>query len=112
MFRGVIDFGRYWWIFRSESRDALSHRQYKGAQVTSISRLRKREGIQEAVPVLVLSSQRWYCQHTGATQKCRLFTSGALFFHPPTHLKKKGGRQQETNYTQCDRKATNMHMAP
>ena len=80
MFRGVIDFRRYWWIFRSESRDALSHRQYKGAQVTSISRLRKREGIQEAVSVLVRSSQRWYCQHTGATQKCRLFTSGALFF--------------------------------
>ena len=62
------------------SCDALSHRQYKGAQVTLISRLRKREGIQEAVSVLVLSSQRWYCQHTGATQKCRLFTSGALFF--------------------------------
>ena len=87
--------------------DALSHRQYKGAQVTLISRLRKREGIQEAVSVLALSSQRWYYQHTGATQKCRLFTSGALFFSPthPPHMKRK---KRETNYTQCDRKATGM----
>jgi hypothetical protein len=52
LFRGAIDLGRYWWIFRSESRDALSHIQYKAPQVTSISRLRKREGIHEALSVL------------------------------------------------------------
>ena len=67
----MIDFRRYWWIFRS---DALSHRQYKGAQVTTISRLRKREGRQqEAVPVLVpfepaLVLPGWsYCQQPHTT---------------------------------------------
>ena len=66
----------------------MSHvtQQYKGAQVTTISRLRKREGIQEAVPVLVLSSQRWYCQQpqelhrsAGSTKWCSLFSPT----HPP-----------------------------
>ena len=39
-------------ILRSDSRDAMSH-NIKGAQVTTISRLRKREGRQRAVPMLV-----------------------------------------------------------
>ena len=77
MFRGVIDFRRYWWIFRSESRDALSHRQYKGAQVATISRLRKREGRQTggsasagaSEPVLVLPA----ATKAGSTHWCSLF---------------------------------------
>ena len=93
MFRRVIDFRRYWWIFRSESRDALSHKQYKGAQVTTISRLRKREGIQEAVPVLVPMPALVLPAVTGATQKCRLYTIVVLSFftHPPTSDKRKKG---------------------
>ena len=57
-------------IFRSESRDALSH-NIKGAQVTTISRLRKREGKQEAVPVLVLFEPALVLPafHMQATQK-------------------------------------------
>ena len=87
MFRGVIDFRRYWWIFRSESRDALSHRQYKGAQVATISRLRKREGRQQvAVPVLVLLEPALVLPAATDTE-LQALQIGALFFHPPTHLR-------------------------
>jgi hypothetical protein len=68
----VIDFRRYWWIFRSESRDALSHRQYKGAQVATISRLRKREGRQTGGSASAGASRA--SAGTASSHKNRLYT--------------------------------------
>ena len=68
----MIDFRRYWWIFRSESRDALSHRQYKGAQVATISRLRKREGRQTIGSASAGASRA--SAGTASSHKNRLYT--------------------------------------
>ena len=91
LFRGVIDFRRYWWIFRSESRDALPHRQYKGAQVATISRLRKREGrqtIQTGGSAGAGASRA--SAGTASSHKNRLYTLVLSFFtHPPTSEKRK-----------------------
>ena len=74
----------------------MSHvtQQYKGAQVTTISRLRKREGIQQAVPVLVLFEPTLVLparttpelhRSAGSTKWCSLFSPT----HPPQIKEKK-----------------------
>ena len=67
--------------------------QYKGAQVTTISRLRKREGIQQAVPVLVLFEPALVLparttpelhRSAGFTKWCSLFCQKGVV-RPPTY---------------------------
>ena len=59
--------------------------------MTTISRMRKREGIQEAVLVLVPIPALVLPAATGATQKCRLYKKVvfSFFIHPPTSDKRR-----------------------
>ena len=64
--------------------------------MATISRLREREGMQKAVPVLVLFEPARVLPADHSPQDKPVV---ALFFHPPTHpqIKKKKRRWQETN---------------